>query len=272
MHKNPFLEKQRLKPLNSVEFRTKIKTSESDEKVDFEEYFRPQIMSAGDFAIGPFYWFIPDNSGPKTVAASASFSSLTPFSVAELIEKSVTPQFFSENISEEDRQYVLSAIEIAMKTSTEYFARNEEVPKFNIYCRMLNAKWKFVWRLMQFPAIYFNEVGQAEGVFVMVTDLSHLPYVHKPMMTMIDNTNKENQYFAVSVETQLLNPILLPNITTREQQLIKLILRGYNNPLISKELGISVNTVQNHKRNLREKTNTRTSAELIAYVLEHNLV
>lgn len=266
------MEKQSLKPINSVEFRKKIKTLGSEEKINFTEYFKAEIESAANFAIGPFYWFIPDNSGPKTVAASDSFASLTPFSVAELIEKSVTPQFFAENIQEQDRQYVLSAIELAMKKSSEYFMRNEDIPKFNIYCRMLNAKMKFVWRLMQFPSIYFNDIGQAEGVFVMVTDLSHLPYVNKPMMTMIDNMNKENQYFAVAVETQFLNPIHLPKITSREQQIAKLIIKGYNNPKISKELGIAVNTIQNHKRNLREKTSTKTSAELIAFMIEHNLV
>ena len=266
------MENQDLKPISSVEFQKKIKTSKSETKIDFEEYFKPQIESANDFAIGPFYWFIPDNSGPKTVAASASFSLLTPHSVEELIEKSVTPQFFAENIHEEDRQYVLSAIEIAMKTSEGFKSLGKPLPKFNIYCRMLNAKWKFVWRLIQFPAIYFNYVGQPEGVFVLVTDLSHLPYISKPMMTIIDNANKENQYFAVSMETQYLNPISLPRITSREQQIIKLIVKGYNNPLISKELSISINTVQNHKRNLREKTKTKTSAELIAFVMEHNLV
>lgn len=267
------MDNHQLKPINSVEFRKKIKTSNNVEKIDFEEVFKTQIDNAADFAIGPFYWFIPDNSGPKTVAASASFSSLTPFTVSELIEKSVTPQFFAENIQENDRQYVLSAIEIAMKTSSEYFASKKPLPKYSIYCRMLNAHWKFVWRLMQFPAIYFNEAGQAQGVFVMVTDLSHLPSIKKPMMmTMVDSDNKESQYFAVSVETQYLNPIDLPKITSRESQLLKLIIKGYNNPLISKELNISINTVQNHKRNLREKTKTKTSAELIAFVMEHNLV
>jgi DNA-binding CsgD family transcriptional regulator len=266
------MEKQELKPLNPQDFRKKIKTTKSQEKVDFEVFFQQQIINSSNFAVGPFYWFIPDNSGPNTVAASASFELLTPHSVTELLDKSTDPIFFSNNILEEDREYVLAAIEIAMKTSEEYHAAQKAIPKFNIYCRMPNKYWKFVWRLIQFPAIYFNEIGQAEGVFVMVTDLSHLPYINKPMMTIIDNDNKVNQYFSVSVETKLLNPINLPKITKREQELIKLIIKGYNNPLIAKQLEISIHTVQNHKRNLREKTNTKTSAELIAFVIAHNLL
>ncbi|HFK5504816.1 TPA: helix-turn-helix transcriptional regulator, partial [Elizabethkingia anophelis] len=34
----------------------------------------------------------------------------------------------------------------------------------------------------------------------------------------------------------------------------------------------SYHTVQNHKRNLRKKTNTKTSSELIAYVIKYNIL
>jgi DNA-binding CsgD family transcriptional regulator len=137
---------------------------------------------------------------------------------------------------------------------------------------MANEHHAFAWRLIQFPGLYFNTNAQAEAALVMVTDLSHLPQVYQPMMTMINNADRENQYFAISVENKLLLPILLPKITPKEQQLIKLIAKGLNNPLIANELNISINTVQNHKRHLREKTNTKTSAELIAFFMKHNML
>lgn len=266
------MKSHKIKPINSVDFRSKIKTKTNSADKDLLQFFKTQIELCGSFAIGPYYWFIPDNSGPRTIAASESFEYLTPFTVQELIERSETPHFFAENILEEDRMYVLSAIEMAMKISENYKSEKKSLPRINIYCRMLNKAEIFVWRLIQFPTIYFNEAGQAEGVFVLVTDLSHLPQIHKPLMTIIGSDNEENQYFAVSVETKLLNPIDLPKLTTREKELIKLILKGLNNPMIAKQMGISVNTVQNHKRNLREKTNTHTSAELVAFVMENQMI
>jgi DNA-binding CsgD family transcriptional regulator len=266
------LKHSEIQPISPVEFRAKIKTSKTLAKIDYELYFQAYIEKAADYAIGPYYWFIPDNSGPKTVAASSSFNQLTPYSVQQLIEKSVSPQFFAENIYIADREYVLSAIEMAMRISENRFLGKSKVPKFNIYCRMINAQNLFVWRLIQFPAIYFNEAGQAEAVFVLVTDLSHLAQITSPMMTMIDESNQENQYFSVSVATKILNPLQLPKITVREQQILRLMAKGMNNPLIAKELNIAVNTVQNHKRNLREKTSTKTAAELISYVLTKHLL
>lgn len=259
-------------PISPVEFRAKIKTTKSEEKIDFETYFKDYIEKASDYAIGPFYWFIPDNSGPKTVAASPSFEQLTPYTVQELISKSSSPQFFADNIHIDHRSYALSAIEMAMRNSEVRFQQYGTAPKFNIYCKMINANGIFVWRLIQFPAIYFNDVGQAEAVLVMVTDLSHLSHISSPMMTMIDKANGENQYFSVSVYAQLFKPISLPRITERELQIVRLMAKGMNNPLIASELKIAINTVQNHKRNLREKTNTKTAAELIHYIFTNNIL
>lgn len=47
---------------------------------------------------------------------------------------------------------------------------------------------------------------------------------------------------------------------------------GYNTPQIAEKLFISYNTVENHKRNLRQKTNCKTSTELVYYVLKNSLI
>ncbi|WP_078678966.1 LuxR C-terminal-related transcriptional regulator [Elizabethkingia bruuniana] len=48
--------------------------------------------------------------------------------------------------------------------------------------------------------------------------------------------------------------------------------QGNNVPIITKKLFISYHTVPNHKRNLRKKTNTKISSELIAYVIKYNIL
>ena len=47
---------------------------------------------------------------------------------------------------------------------------------------------------------------------------------------------------------------------------------GLNSPQISEKLFLSYHTVEKHKRNLRQKTSTKTSAELINYVWSNNLI
>ena len=91
-----------------------------------------------------------------------------------------------------------------------------------------------------------------------MTDLSHFELINKPMMTVIDNSNTEHQYFKVSVDTKKIIPLSLPNITKREQEILQLIVKGLNTPQIVELLNVSYHTVENHKRNLRAKTNTKT--------------
>ena len=105
----------------------------------------------------------------------------------------------------------------------------------------------------------------------MITDLSHLKSNISHMMTVIDTSNNENQYFSVSVQTKELSAIDIPQVTKREQEILQLMARGLNSPQIAKELFISHYTVEQHKRNLRQKTGSKTSAGLMSFVCKHNL-
>jgi len=48
--------------------------------------------------------------------------------------------------------------------------------------------------------------------------------------------------------------------------------KGLKTPEIARELFISYSTVENHRKNLRVKTNTKTSSELMSFVIQNNLI
>ena len=52
-------------------------------------------------------------------------------------------------------------------------------------------------------------------------------------------------------------------ISTREQEILLLIAQEYRSHEIAKELFISVNTVQTHRRNLRDKLRVKNVAGLV---------
>ncbi|MEQ8338094.1 MAG: response regulator transcription factor [Cyclobacteriaceae bacterium] len=60
-------------------------------------------------------------------------------------------------------------------------------------------------------------------------------------------------------------------LTTREKEVLKLIVKEYSNKEIADQLFISVRTVDAHKRNLLEKTGCKNIAGLVVYALEHNI-
>lgn len=60
-------------------------------------------------------------------------------------------------------------------------------------------------------------------------------------------------------------------LTSRELDVLKLILQEYTNQEIADKLFLSVRTVDAHRRNLLEKTGARNTAGLVKYALENNL-
>jgi DNA-binding CsgD family transcriptional regulator len=259
-----------LKPLTTEEFMQIAKSEHELEFVNYEEYFATQIKEARNFAIGPYYWFIGDNANLLIKVASDNIGDLTPFSKEEWTNKPTL--FLVENIHPDDAFYVLSALQLAIEKIVQLPTERQSHVRVNVYARMLNAAKEYRWVLIQIPGLYVNKEKSTTCGLIMVTDLSHLNFNGRPiMMTLTDKVNHKNEYYHIAENEMKLVHVALPNITKREQDILHLMARGFNTPQIVEELNISYNTVENHKRNLRAKTNTKTSAELMNFVCSNNL-
>lgn len=62
------------------------------------------------------------------------------------------------------------------------------------------------------------------------------------------------------------------NLTKRELEIVKLIMKGYTSNQIAEELFISNRTVDTHRANLMQKLDVKNSIELINKVMEDNLL
>lgn len=260
-----------LSPMSVNEF---IEIAKNENEIligDFEAYFQKQIEEASNYAIGPYFWFIGDNSTLMITAASHNINELTPHSHDAWIKGNTF--FFAENIHSEDRFFVLSAFKLAVEKIEQLPFERQSSVKLNIYARMLDANHDYRWVLIQMPRLYINVKDRTTVGFILVTDLSHLEFIKRPtLMTLTDKVNNQNQYFHIAEDLKELVRADLPNITKREQEILKLMAKGLNSPDISNQLCLSYHTVENHKRNIRKKTKSKTSAELIDYVWRNNLI
>lgn len=252
------------------EFVSKLQTKIDVSPIDYYSYFKPSIEKAIQYAIGPYFWFIPDNRVMKIIAVSENIRQLTPYSREEWIGKG--PDFLAQNVHPDDRYYFLAATAIGAEVYESNPTEKQANIRVNIYCRILNADSKYRCALVQYVAQYYNSDGKIESTLGLITDLSSFEMLNKPMMTIIDNNNKECQFFKVLVGNNNLLPISLPKISKREQEIIQFMAKGLKTPDIANVLNISYHTVENHKRNLRKKTNTKTSAELVHFVMKNCLL
>lgn len=261
---------EHIKPILPEEFVNKLQTRNNFNAVNYSAYFEPHIAQIINYAVGPYCWFIPDNRLMKIIGASDNMRQLTPFTKEEWLGQGA--EFFANNTHPDDCYYLLSATALGAEIHEKLPPENRSSVRVNIYCRMLDTNHNYRWTLVQYIAHYFNEEGRIESTLCLMTDLSHFKMIESPMMTVIDNHNKKHQYFKVIVSDKNILPIALPRITKREQEILQLMIRGLTSPEIANKLFISYHTVENHKRNLRQKTATKTSVELMHFVMNNNLL
>jgi DNA-binding NarL/FixJ family response regulator len=64
----------------------------------------------------------------------------------------------------------------------------------------------------------------------------------------------------------------LPTFTSREREILELICQGYNNDQIAELIHLSPKTVEKHKSNLFQKTDTNNTVNLIIYAFRNEIV
>lgn len=62
------------------------------------------------------------------------------------------------------------------------------------------------------------------------------------------------------------------SLTKREHEVMQLLLEGYNNPQIAKELYISRHTVEQHRKNINRKLNIRSAVDFFAFGYAFNMI
>jgi two-component system, NarL family, response regulator NreC len=64
----------------------------------------------------------------------------------------------------------------------------------------------------------------------------------------------------------------LDSLSSRERQVLQLVASGQPNQRVATRLGISVRTVEVHRRNIMDKIGVKNTAQLIKFAVEHNLI
>jgi len=64
----------------------------------------------------------------------------------------------------------------------------------------------------------------------------------------------------------------LPRLTARQNEVLKLLADGFSNEDVAARLGISVKTVETHRRDIFLRTDCHSTAELVRYALRNRLI
>lgn len=96
------------------------------------------------------------------------------------------------------------------------------------------------------------------------------------LVQAINTVHQGGTYFSSgasdSLFSQAPSPKQCEELTKREIAVLKEVAIGLSNKEIAQTLSISVRTVETHRQNVKNKLNIHTSAGLIKYALEHQLI
>ncbi|HAS41088.1 MAG TPA: DNA-binding response regulator [Microscillaceae bacterium] len=99
------------------------------------------------------------------------------------------------------------------------------------------------------------------------------------LVNAIRTIHQGDQYFSKSVTDKLIEDLqkkkrggVNPKLTTREKEVLKLIVEGNSTREITEKLFIAGTTVETHRRNLIEKLGVKGTKGLIKHAIENNLL
>jgi DNA-binding CsgD family transcriptional regulator len=141
--------------------------------------------------------------------------------------------------------------------------------------RVLNAKGEYKTVLQRFSYVPSNVQGLPAGMIGVASDITHfkndLSIVHT-----IEETVRYDNSLVNELLFKKVHPILeykeVKCVTRREIEILKYMAAGLSSKQIADKMFISINTINNHRKNMLSKTNCKSSAELMNYAVRHGLL
>jgi DNA-binding CsgD family transcriptional regulator len=237
----------------------------TDDENQIFQFFKPYIETIPKLVLGEYYWQIFLNTQPfsKIFMVDGDVQKMTSMTADELIE--VNPEIFFSRYNKDDLLSIMTYIAIIFPKIFSLAPDQRKNFNFTMYARVMNIDNEYKWNSIQYPALYFDENDQLLYGLVLYTNVDHLMNQDvTSIMTVLDTTIPEKQiftYYSSKDQEWIEKPY--PNTSQREKEIIGLLSQGKASKQIADILGITKNTVDNHRQRLLRKFGVQSSAELV---------
>ncbi len=232
-----------------------------------EVYFSPLVEHIKKFAVGQYFWFVANLMEGNTSLAGGMSQQIIGISLDTLVSSSPDTLFnraHPDDISQMfafTNQWVLTLNDVSMERKKQLHP--------TIYIRLKNHEERYKWTMVKYIDHIFDEAGNVIYAFTLVTDISHIKTEGPAMMSIIDSEDEVCQHFFCSTENGLFEAQgYTTALTKREIEVLNQLSIGLSSKQIASELNIAIKTVDNHRQNMLQKTNSKSTGELISYAIK----
>lgn len=140
----------------------------------------------------------------------------------------------------------------------------EKFPKLKVICLSMYGEEEYYYKMI--------EAG-VSGFMLKNSDINEVK-------TAISSVHSGGKYFSQellynvvkNIRTTQINQEVVENLSERELEVLKQICIGFSNQEIAETLHISKRTVDKHRANLLDKTNSKNTAHLVMYAIRNKLI
>ncbi|MFM9910183.1 MAG: response regulator transcription factor [Chitinophagaceae bacterium] len=260
-----------LKPINSNTLRLTFGFNNPlEKKVNPFEIMEPAINHFEKFAIGRYFWFIVDLRNWITVCGGGELESMTSLKKENFFNDDHHKIY--EITYSDDIPHVTAFSRYWVNYYLSMPLEHRPYSKMTIYFRIKNAMNNYYWIMVQYSDAIFDSDGNFVYGLVFATDISHLKKEGVPMMSILDTYDGNCQQFFCSDLKNLTKQNLIHNLSTREREVLQHLAMGCSSKQIASQLNLSVKTIDNHRQNMLHKTNSKSTAELVAYSITNGFL
>ena len=145
---------------------------------------------------------------------------------------------------------------------------------FSYNYRVLNAKGEYITILQRSSYIPGEVKGKPIGTIGVAFDITHFKSDTSVIHT-IEEIKEYNGRSFTEILFKKVHPLIDKEtlaVSKRELEILKWMAEGFSSKQIAGTLNLSINTVNNHRKNMLRKTGSKSSAELLNYALRHGFL
>lgn len=140
--------------------------------------------------------------------------------------------------------------------------------------RMRNPKGEYVMLLQRSSFIAGDEPGLPAGLIGVAFDIKHYKadrsIIHTIERVVPTPKGRMNELVFKKIHPVLSDVKAL--LSSRETEILRFMAKGLSSKHIAAEVHLSINTINNHRKNMLAKTGCHSSSELTRFAIMHGLI
>lgn len=240
--------------------------SYDDVRINYDDFIQSNPILQTFLNFSPCLTWIIDLRTMQYIFISSNVKQMLGYEARYFFEQGVS--FVSQIMHPSDLPRTAKIIKLIWDFLLALPPAQRQKYKFNGDYRVVKPDGSTVRILEQNTILQLDRKGNITHLMGVGSDITHWKKTDD-IIASITCTEDDTCFFCSDNDDYLKPQVIL---SKREKEIVKLIAEGYNSKFIADKLFISFHTVNTHRQNIIEKTNTKNTSGLVQFAVCHGLI